>query len=174
MLRIDEKKKIVAELETKLKSSRAAIFADYRGLNVAEADELRRAFREGGSEIRVIKNTLMRRAARQSGFEEIEQFLTGPTAVALNFEDPVVPAKLLMGFAKKNRNLKIKGGVIEGKVVGVKEIKYLADLPGREVLIAQVMGGFTGPLAGLSFALQGFLRKLVYALRAVQEKNVAG
>ncbi|MDH7579074.1 MAG: 50S ribosomal protein L10 [Bacillota bacterium] len=174
MLKIEEKKKVVAELEAKLKSSRAAIFTDYRGLNVAEANQLRRSFREAGSEIRVVKNTLIQLAVKQGGFEGVDQFLTGPTAVAFDFRDPVVPARLLIDFAKTNRKLEIKGGLIEGRVAGSKEIKYLADLPSRDVLISQVVRGIASPLAGLSSVLQGPLRKLVYALKAIQEQKAAG
>lgn len=174
MLKLEEKKRVVAELEAKLKSSRVAIFTDYRGLNVAEANQLRKSFREAGSEFRVVKNTLIRLAAQQGGIDGIDRFLTGPTAVAFDFRDPVVPAKLLMDFTKTTRSLDIKGGLVEGRLVGFEEIKYLADLPGREVLISRVVGGFLSPLVGLSSVLQGPLRKLVYALKAVQEQKAAG
>jgi len=169
----DDKPQIVADLAKKLKSSKAAIFADYRGLNVADATQLRKSFREAGAEIRVVKNTLTRIAADQSGFEGLNEFLTGPTAVAFGFQDPVVPAKLLMDFTKTNRNLEIKGGLVEGRVVGAREIKALADLPSREVLVSQVLRGLQGPLAGLSAVLQGPIRKLVYGLKAIQDQKAA-
>lgn len=171
VLRIDEKKKVVTELETKLKSSKAAIFTDYRGLNVTEATQLRRLFREAGVEFRVVKNTLTRIAAKQSGIQGIDQFLTGPTAIAFGFHDPIVPAKLLFDFAKANRNLGIKGGFVEGRVVGSKEVRFLADLPGREVLVSQLLRGLQCPLAGLQAVLQGPLRKLVYVLQAIQDRE---
>lgn len=97
----------------------------------------------------------------------------GPTAIAFGLEDPVAPAKVLMDFAKKNKNFEIKGGLIEGKVVGFAGVKTLADLPSREVLLSQVLAGFNAPLTNLCSVLQGPMRKLVYALRAVQEQKEA-
>lgn len=170
---LDEKKEIVAELEQKLKSSKTAIFTDYRGIKVEEATALRRSCRDAGVEYKVVKNTLTQIAAENSGFTELNKLLTGPTAIAFGYEDPVAPAKVLMDFAKKNKNLEIKGGLIEGQVVGTDQIKNLADLPSREVLLSQVLRGFNGPLVNLCSVLQGPIRKLVYALQAVQEQKEA-
>ncbi|HAA90671.1 MAG: 50S ribosomal protein L10 [Thermoanaerobacterales bacterium 50_218] len=174
MPRLEEKKKVVAEIEERLKSAKAAIFADYRGLNVAEATQLRRKFKEAGAEFRVVKNTLTRIAASRSGIEGIDEFLIGPTAIAFGFDDPVVPAKLLVEFIKENQKLEIKGGLIEGKVVKAAEVKSLADLPSRDVLISRVLGGLQAPIAGLQFVLKGPLQKLVYVLRAIEEQKAAG
>lgn len=174
MAKIEEKKQVVEELEKKLRESKAAVFANYRGINVADATGLRKSFREAGAEFRVVKNTLTLRAARQCGIEGLEQILEGPTAVAFGYHDPVTPAKLLINFSKTNRNIEIKGGIVEGRVVGFNEIKFLADLPSREVLLSQMLRGMVGPLAGLGSVLQGPLRKLVYALKAIQEQKAAG
>lgn len=169
----EEKAEIVAELAEKLQSSKAVIFADYRGLKVSDATALRRTFREAGAEIKVVKNTLTQIAAEKSGIEGLEKFLTGPTAVAFGFDDPVVPARLLTEFVKNNKNMEIKGGLVEGKVVGLQQIKYLADLPSREVLVSQVLRGLNGPLSGLVGVLQGPVRKLVYALKAVHDQKAS-
>lgn len=175
MANLDEKKKVVAELEERFKSSKAAIFADYRGLKVADATDLRKNCREAGVDFRVVKNTLTKIAAENSGFkEELNEFLTGPTAIAFGLEDPVAPAKTLVNFSKENRLLEIKGGMVEGKLVDLPEIKTLADLPGREVLISQVMRGLNGTVAGFCTVLQGPIRKLVYALQAIQDQKAAG
>lgn len=174
MAGIDEKKKVVAELEEKFKSSKAAILTDYRGLKVADATLLRRTCREAGVDFRVVKNTLTQIAADNSGFQDLKKLLTGPTAIAFGLEDPVAPAKTLINFLKTNRSLEIKGGLVEGRIVGVPEIKALADLPGRDVLISRVMGGLNGPLTGFITVLQGPIRKLVYALNAVKEQKAAG
>ncbi|MGB9792556.1 MAG: 50S ribosomal protein L10 [Thermacetogeniaceae bacterium] len=174
MGRREEKAQIVAELTEKLKTSRAAIFVDYRGMNVAEATELRRSFREAGAEVRVVKNTLTRIAAERAGLEGLDGFLTGPTMIAFGFHDPVIPAKLLIDFSKNKRPLEIKGGLVEGRVVGVNEVKALADLPSRDVLISQVLRGLQGPLYGLVGVLQGPIRKLVYCLKAIQDQKAAG
>lgn len=173
MAKRDEKVRVIAELEEKFRNSKAAIFADYRGLNVDGATVLRRSFRSAGAELRVVKNTLTQIAAERSGFQELHEFLTGPTAVAFDLQDPIIPAKLLIDFAKTNKNLHIKGGLVEGRVVGSEEIKFLAGLPGREVLIAQTLRGLQGPLVGLASVLQGPLRKLVFTLKAIHDQKAA-
>ncbi|MGB4503303.1 MAG: 50S ribosomal protein L10 [Syntrophaceticus sp.] len=174
MASLDEKKKIVAELEEKLKTSKAAVFTDYKGIKVDEATNLRRSCRDAGVEFKVVKNTLTKIAAENSGIPDISQFLEGPTAIAFSLEDPVAPAKTLMDFVKKNRKLEIKGGLIEGEVVGSSSIKALAELPSRDVLVSMVLRGLNGPLTGLCGVLQGPIRKLVYALKAVQDQKAAG
>jgi large subunit ribosomal protein L10 len=174
MASIDEKKKNVAELEEKFKSSKTAIFADYRGLKVADATDLRKNCREAGVDFRVVKNTLAKIAAENAGLQELDKMLVGPTAVAFGLEDPVIPAKVLVDFAKKNRTLEIKGGMVEGRFVELPEIKTLAELPGRDVLISQVMCGLNAPIANLCSVLQGPIRKLVYALQAIQDQKAAG
>jgi len=174
MASLDEKKQVVAELQQKLKESRAAVFTDYRGIKVSEATDLRRSCRDAAVEFRVVKNTLTQIAAKNSQTPDISQFLEGPTAIAFSLEDPVTPARVLMDFVKKNNKLEIKGGVIEGEVVGFSSIKTLADLPGRDVLVSMVLRGLNGPLTGLCGVLQGPIRKLAYALQAVQEQKAAG
>lgn len=174
MASLDEKKKVVAELEEKFKTSKAAVFTDYKGIKVDEATNLRRSCRDAGIEFKVVKNTLTKIAAENSGIPDISQFLEGPTAIAFSLEDPVAPAKTLMDFAKKNRKLEIKGGLIEGDVVGSSSIKALAELPSRDVLVSMVLRGLNGPLTGLCGVLQGPIRKLVYALKAVQDQKAAG
>jgi large subunit ribosomal protein L10 len=171
MASLEEKKKAVAELEEKFKTSKAAVFTDYRGIKVEEATDLRRNCRDAGVEFRVVKNTLTQRAAESSGAPDISQFMDGPTAVAFSYEDPVAPAKTLRDFMKKYRKLEFKGGLIEGAVVGADSVGKLADLPSKDVLVSMVLRGLNGPLTGLCGVLQGPIKKLVYALQAVQEKK---
>ncbi len=173
MPRIEEKKRIVAELEEKLRAARAVVFVDYRGLNVAEATQLRRTFRSAGAEFKVVKNTLARLAAARAEVTGVEEFLVGPTALAFSFEDPVAAAKVLVDFIKNVRPLEIKGGLVEGRVLGPKEVRSLAELPGRGVLISQVLRGLQAPLAGLQGVLQAMLSRLVLVLKAIQEKKAA-
>ncbi len=173
MASLNDKKQAVAELEEKFNTSTSAVFADYRGLKVSEATDLRVGCREAGVDFKVVKNTLTKIAAENCGFSGLDQFLEGPTAIAFADEDPVAPAKVLMEFAKKNRKLEIKGGLIEGKIVDESSIKDLADLPSREVLLSMVLRGFTGPMTGLCSVLEGPIRKLVYALQAVQDQKEA-
>ena len=166
-----KKAKAVEEIKDKLQSSQAAVLTDYRGLNVAEITELRFKLREAGVEYKVLKNTLTWRAAQEVGLEKLKEYLEGPTAIAFSVEDPVAPAKILNGFAKTHDALEIKAGVLEGKVIQFEKVKELADLPSREELLAQTVGGMQAPLYGLVNVLQGSIRNLVYVLEAVREQK---
>lgn len=159
---IQEKQQIVEEITTKLRESAATVLADYRGLNVAQVTELRRKLREAGIEFKVLKNTLIRRATANAELTELDSVLTGPTAVAFGKDDVVAPAKILSEFAKQNEALKIKGGVVEGRVVGFDEIKALADLPSREGLLSMLLS-----------VLQAPVRNFALAVKAVAEKKEA-
>lgn len=170
---LEEKRQIVEEIKEKIKKSQSIVLVDYRGLNVDEVTQLRRKFREAGVDYKVYKNTLMRFAFKDAGYEEFNQYLTGPNAVAFGINDPVSPAKVTHEFAKDHEKLEIKAGIVDGKIVGLDEIKRLADLPSREVLIAQVLGGFNAPITGFVNVLQGTIRSLVYALNAIKEKQEA-
>jgi len=168
---LQQKKEAVRELKEKITAAKALVLADYRGLTVEQDTELRRALRKAGVEYRVVKNTLTRFAAKESGLEGLEPFLEGPTAIALSDTDPVAPAKVLSEYAKKYEKLELKVGVVEGKIVDVNGIKALADLPPKEVLIAKVLGGFNAPIAGLVNVLNGNIRGLVVALNAIREQK---
>jgi large subunit ribosomal protein L10 len=166
-----EKAAVVDELKDKLSRAQAVVVTDYRGLDVQEITELRRQLREAGVEYKVAKNTLTTIAARESALSELEQFLSGPTAIAFGYDEPVSAAKIISDFARLHRDLEIKGGVLEGRVIGVEEVQALADLPPREELLAMVARAMQGPIAGMANALQGILRNLVYALDAVREQK---
>ncbi len=163
-----EKEVIVQEIKEKFTNSQAAVLADYRRLNVAEATKLRRRLREAGCEFRVAKNTLASLAASQVGLEELKPYLEGQVAIAFG-TDPVAPAKILSEFIREIKKMEIKAGVLEGKVIDAKGVKALADLPSREVLLAKVLGGMQAPLYGFAGVLQGTLRSLVYTLEAVRK-----
>ncbi len=169
--KIEAKKQLVQELKEKIDQSQAVVLVDYRGLNVEEVTELRKKFREAGVEYKVYKNSLMRFAFKEAGLENFNEYLKGPNAIAYSFEDPVAPAKISSEFAKDHKNLEIKAGVVDGKIIDIDGIKNLADLPSREVLIAQVLGGLNGPISGFANVLQGNIRNLVYALNAIAEKK---
>jgi len=170
---LEEKKQIVQEIKEKVEKAQGIVLVDYRGLTVEEVTELRRNYRKAGVEYKVYKNTLMRFAFKEAGLEEFNEYLKGPSAIAFGYDDPVQPAKVTSDFAKDHDKLEIKAGIVDGKIVSVAEVKELANLPSREVLIAQVLGGFNAPIAGLANVLQGTIRKLVYALNAVKEKQEA-
>lgn len=156
---LKQKQEAVAQLADKMKSAAAGVLVDYRGLTVAEDTELRNKLREAGVEYSVVKNTLTRFAANQIGFEELDGVLNGPTSLALSFEDPVAPAKILAEFAKKNENLEIKSGFLDGKVISVAEINTLASTPSRDTLIAKIMGSLNAPVSSLVRALQAIVDK---------------
>lgn len=158
---IAAKQQAVEEIASKLKSSTTTIIADYRGLNVAQVTELRKQLREAGVEFQVLKNSLVSRAADSVELSDLNDVLTGPTAVAFG-ADAVAPAKILNDFAKKNDALKIKGGVVEGRVVDLAQIQALANLPSREGLLSMLLS-----------VLQAPMRNVALAVKAVAEKNEA-
>lgn len=170
---LEQKRQIVEEIKEKIEKSQSVVLVDYRGLNVDEVTQLRRKCREAGVDYKVYKNTLMRFAFKDAGYEEFNKYLTGPNAVAFGYEDPVLPAKITNDFGKDHNNLEIKAGIVDGKIVELEEIKRLAELPSREVLIAQVLGGLNAPISGFANVLQGTIRNLVYALNAIKEKQEA-
>jgi len=151
---IEQKKRIVEEITEKLKKSQTTVIVDYRGLNVAEITELRKQLREAGVEFKVYKNTLMRRAAEKAELSGLNEFLTGPNAVAFSEHDPVMPAKILNDFAKKNEKLEIKAGVVEGRLVSISEIKALAELPPREGLLSMLLSVLQAPVRNFALAVK--------------------
>jgi large subunit ribosomal protein L10 len=157
---IEKKKQVVAEIVEKLKTSKSTILTDYRGLTVAEMTELRKQLREAGVEFKVLKNTLTRRATEEVGLTELNESLTGPTAIAFSYDDVVAPAKILHKFAKDHEALEIKGGVVEGRIVSLDEVKALAELPSREGLLSMLLS-----------VLQAPMRNFALAVKAVADKN---
>ena len=172
MPNFEEKQKVVDDIKQKIEGSSGIIIADYRGLTVSQVTNLRVELRQAGIEYRVLKNTMVQRAANEIGLTGLDTFLEGPTAVAFS-TDPVAPAKILMEYSKKNKNLKIKAGIVEGRVVGPEMIKDLASLPSREVLLSQVLAGMQAPIQGMVMVLQGPIRKFGYALEEVRKLKEA-
>ncbi|MBI4277576.1 MAG: 50S ribosomal protein L10 [Armatimonadetes bacterium] len=169
-----EKVEQVEAIRQKLDGASAVILTDYRGLNVPELGELRGRLREAHAEYKVVKNTLMRIAAESLGVKGLEAHLEGPTAVAFVHKDVTAAAKVLQEFIRQYRKLEVKGGLVEGRVLGADQVKVLADLPSREVLLARVVGGIQSPLAGLVGVLNGTVRALVYALDAIRQQKEQG
>ena len=173
MSRLEEKKQIVEEIKSKFLEAQSAVLVDYRGLNVEQITELREKFLQQGVDYKVYKNTMMRFAAKEAGLEGLLEYLVGPTAVAFGMEDPVGAAKIISEFAKTHKTLKVKAGMVDGKVIDLDGVKELAALPSREMLIAKVLGGFNAPIAGFANVLQGNIRNLVYALNGIKEQKEA-
>ncbi|MCL2837800.1 MAG: 50S ribosomal protein L10 [Oscillospiraceae bacterium] len=156
---LDQKKEVVSSIVETFKSSAAGVLIDYRGLNVAEDTELRNKFREAGVTYTVIKNTLTRFAAKEVGFDELDGILHGPTSLATSESDVIAPAKIIAEFAKDHPVVEIKAGFVEGKIVSIDEVKALAAIPGKEVLLAKMLGSLMGPLTGLAVALNAVVEK---------------
>lgn len=166
-----EKAGKVAELKDLLTSSKGVVLVDYCGLTVAEDTELRSKMREAGVKYMVAKNTFIRIAAQEAGIEGLDAYLEHNTAVAFSAEDPVAPAKILNDFSKDHKALEIKAGVLDGKVIGLDEVKAVAELPSREELLAKLVGSMQTPISGLVNVLQGTIRNFVYTLEAVRQKK---
>jgi large subunit ribosomal protein L10 len=173
MPKIEEKKKIVADIEEKLRSANLVIFADYRNINVEEMSDLRNKLRAPGVEFKVLKNTMTRFAVKNLGYEDLIEHIEGPNAVLFSNEDMVGPAKTMYDFIKQYKKLEIKIGVLEGRVVAPDDIKALADLPSKEVLLAQVVGTMQAPITSFAYVLQANLSGLVRALNQVKEQKEA-
>lgn len=168
-----EKTQQVEALRTRLKRAAAAILTDFRGLNVAEISQLRSKLREAGAEYKVVKNTLLERAAASLGISGLTQFLEGPTAVAFSRDDPISPAKALQEYIRLMRKLEVKGGLVEGRVLTADQIKALADLPSKGQLLATALGSMRAPLVGLASVLTGLQRNVVYALDQIRRQKEA-
>ena len=148
---IEQKKAIVSEIKEKFENAKSVGLFDARGLKVSEVNELRRALRESGSEYKVYKNTLTKRAVESAGID-LEQYLEGPTAISFS-QDELAPVKIISDFAKKHEALELKAGIVEGKIANVDELKSYAMIPSREGLLTMLAGGMIGVVRDLSICL---------------------
>jgi len=156
---LQKKKEQVSELAQKFKEAKSIILADYRGLTVEQDTKLRKELREAGVEYKVVKNSILSFAARESNLEGLLDYFKGPTAVAISTTDEVTPSKILDKYAKEFEKLELKAGVVEGKVIDVAGIKELASTPTREELLAKLIGSLQSPLYGLAIALNAIAEK---------------
>ena len=167
---LEEKKQLVAEIAELMKGASSGVLVDYKGITVADDTKLRAEMRKNNVDYRVIKNTLIRFAAREAGLEGLDSVLEGTTALAISADDVIAPAKVVAEYAKKNEDIyNIKAGFIEGKVVGVEEIMQLANLPSKEVLLGRLVGGLQGPIFGLALVLKAIAEKGGEAAPAAEE-----
>ena len=158
-----KKEEILQELIEKFGRSQSVVFADYRGLDVASISELRSRLRKSDAEMKVAKKTLMGIAAKENNIEELDRsIMEGPVAATFSYEDPLAGIKVLFQFAKENEKLKLLGGIIDGKPVGSDVIEQYAKLPGREELLAKLIGSMNAPVSGfvgiMGNLLGGFVR----------------
>jgi large subunit ribosomal protein L10 len=166
-----EKDTSIAELREKLGNARGAVLTDFRGLSVAELTELRTLLRKSAVEYKVVKNTLTKLAVKDTRLAGMVPYLEGPTGIAISRADPVAASKAVTTWAKGRQSFSVKGGIVEGRIVGPREIADLADLPPREVLLARMAGAFQAPLARLVQVLSASLRGLANALEQVRQQK---
>ncbi len=165
-----EKIEAVEVLKARFGVAKGIVLADFTGLTVAEANDLRRKCREAQVEYRVVKNTLARIAAHETELEELEEFFQGPIAVALSETDSVAPARVLAEFRKTAQKPVFIGGFLEGRVYAPEELRRIAALPSREVLLAQVIGAIEAPMGQIIWTLEGLMRNLVSILDQASKK----
>ena len=167
-----EKEANVARLKALLQGTEAVLVTGFRGLTVVQMNELRNRLREAQTEYHVVKNTLTRLAAQETGLPQLPDLLEGPVALAFVGADPVQTAKILADFRKDNEEkLVLLGGIMAGRTLTTEDVIAMASLPPRPVLLARMVGAFQAPISGLVNVLQGTLRGLVYALDAIAKKK---
>jgi len=167
----DEKAAVVAELSDKFDKAKFAVVADYRGVTVSTFEELRRELKKNNAEIRVAKNTLLRRAVQGTPFEVMSDHLKGTTAVTVSYEDPVAPAKILTEFVKNHPELILRGGVLEGKHLSPDDLKALSSLPSKEVMLATLLSVMNAVPTSFVQVLSAIPRSFLYTLTALKEKK---
>lgn len=168
-----EKVAAVDDVHKRLEESSAVLVTEYRGLKVAELAELRSAL-AGNATLKIYKNTLVSRAARATGHDALTDLLIGPTGIAFVTGDAAAAAKALKEFAKTHQALVVKGGTLGSKALSAADADALASLPSREVLLAQIAGGFAAPMQKFAGLLQALPRNFAYGLKAlIDQKNAA-
>ena len=169
-LNLDEKKAVVAEVSAEVAKAQGIFVAEYRGLEVGSMTELRAKARKSGVYLRVLKNTLARRAVAGTPFEKLAEQMVGPLVYGIS-SDPVATAKVLNEFAKANEKLVIKAGAMPNAVITAKEVKALASMPSREQLIAQLLGTMQAPVAQFVRTLNEVPSRFVRTLAAIRDRK---
>ena len=157
--KIDQKQPVVKEIADLLDGAQAAVVVDYRGLTVAQDTELRKQLREAGVAYKVYKNTMVRIAAKGTQFEQFDQYLEGPTALAVSKDDATAPARLIAKFAKTAPKLEFKGGVVEGKLFDAAGMAAVAEVPSREILLGRLFGSMQSPVANFARVIKQIAEK---------------
>jgi len=168
-----EKVAVVDEVRQHFEQTNAAILTEYRGLKVKDLAGLRRSLRSNGGEYKIYKNTLVRLAARESGLDALEDMLVGPTGITFIEGDAATVAKVLRDYSRTNPLLLIKGGVLGQKIIGPQETTALAELPSREVLLAQMAGAMAAPMQQFAALLKALPQNLAYGLAALRDQKAA-
>ena len=152
---LEQKQAVISEIREKIENSGSLVLVDYRGLTVEQVTDLRKKYREAGVQYKVYKNTMMKLAFKELGFEDFE----GPSAVAFSGEDLTAAARITNEFAKSNEKLVIKAGILEGKILDTNGVKAVANIPSREVLIAKLLGSLKAPVSNFVYMLDALRKK---------------
>ena len=173
---VERKSAVIDDITNRLQSAEASVLTEYRGLTVTALATLRAALRPADTDYKIYKNTLARRAAQEAGLTELAEWLEGPVAIAFVRPDgdAVTAAKALRDFARTNPNLVVKGGMLGPRMLTVKDIEALADVPPRDQLLARLAGGFQAPLTKAAGLFQAFTRNFAYGLKAYIDTRPAG
>lgn len=150
---------MVQEIKAKIEEAQSVVLVDYRGLNVEEVTELRKKCTEAGVELKVYKNSLMKFAFKEAGYDAFEEFLVGPNAIAISKEDSVAAAKTANDFAKNHEKLEIKAGIVDGEVMDLAKISAIANLPSKEHLLTQLAVGLNASIVKFARAIQAIVDK---------------
>jgi large subunit ribosomal protein L10 len=170
-MRKEQKSAVVDKLSGTFKKATIALVSEYRGMSVAETTEVRRKLRAVRGELRVAKNTLIRRAIKGTGYASLEDKLGGPVGLIISTEDPVEIAKTVVGFKDLGEKFKLRGGVVDGQAISVAEIQALATLPPKEVILAQLLGVLQAPATQLVRLLNEPASQLARLVDAIGKKN---
>jgi large subunit ribosomal protein L10 len=167
----DEKSAIVAELNSMFDRAKFSVVADYCGLKVSELEKVRKELRDCNTEIRIAKNTLLKRAVADTSCESLSEDFTGTTAIVMAYDDPVSPAKILAKFAEDHKRFELRSAVLEGEKITVDNIIALSKLPTKEVLLGQLLSVMNGVPTALVRVLSGVPRTFLYGLQAVKDQK---
>jgi len=168
----EEKKLAVTQLNEKFLRANVAVLSEFSGMEVKDMREVRGALRDVSAQFTVIKNTLAIRASAGTPFESLQPYLKGSTVIALGFDDPVAPIKALKAAADKQKNLRVKAGVIEGMMIDLDGFRKVALLPSKNILLSGLVGRLKSPITGFAGSLNGVLSKFVRTLEALHEKRL--
>ena len=167
---LEQKKAVVESLAEKMGRATSGVLVKYEGITVDQDTKMRAALRAAGVEYAVIKNTLIGKACDKAGFEALKPNLEGMNAIALSYDDPIAPAKILKEYAEKIETFEIRGGILEGAVVDAATVNELADIPPKEVLVAKLLGSIQSPLYKFAYVLQAIIDKDGKATEAPAEE----
>ncbi len=167
----EQKSAEVDDLKGRFAKAKIAIATDYRGLTVADFQDLRIELRKNNSQIRVAKNTLLKRAVQDTSFEQLQEHFTGTTAITVSYDDPVAPAKVLTAFSKDHDEMVIRGGMLDGKTLTVDDLLALSKLPSREVMLSQLLSVMQAVPTSFVRVLNAVPSSFVYALQAIKESK---